>query len=64
MTWMADRMSAVTNVGVCAERKLRKAKIRMDGRHGGRLLPILWGFAQQNPMPKNDMDVIFGQRKG
>jgi hypothetical protein len=24
----------------------------------------LWGFAEQNPKPKNDMDVIFGQRKG
>jgi hypothetical protein len=37
MTWMADRMSAVS---------------------------IPWGFAKQNPQPKNDMDVIFGQRKG
>jgi hypothetical protein len=57
-------MSAVTNVGVCAKRKLRKAKNDMDGRQDVGASDFLGFSLRENPMPKNDMDVIFGQRKG
>jgi hypothetical protein len=55
-------------LGVCAERKLCKAKIRMDadalGRQDVGCYQFLGVLRGKNPKPKNGTEAVFGQRKG
>jgi hypothetical protein len=44
--------------------QLRKVRNGMDGRQDVGCNHSLGFLLRKNPRPKNDMDVIFGQRKG
>jgi hypothetical protein len=61
--WPAG-MPAVSNVGVCAERKLRRRETAwMAGRDAG-CFYFLGFLRSKNPQLKNGTEAVFEQRKG